>query len=185
MFVYTVSMAENLSEKDADVVFEFLYDARVKWYELGLQLKVTTQDLDVIKLSSHNKLLGMLKQWLRSAENTTWPHIVEALQCRSVGLLDLARRVRDKHCREYLLHSQIPGKAILFNACCINLLFYPAHSLELPNPSLDPPNPTDAEQLLDPPQNPQNPSKNTDKLKDKVVGDDGRDKKVSVTYCNV
>ena len=32
-------MAENLSEEDASVVFDFLYDARVKWYVLGLQLK--------------------------------------------------------------------------------------------------------------------------------------------------
>ena len=99
-----------LSEEEAGVVFDFLYYARAKWYELGLQLKVQPHDLDAIKLSSHNKLLGMLKQWLKSAENTTWPHIVEALQCRSVGLPDLARRVRDKHCREYLLHNEIPGK---------------------------------------------------------------------------
>ena len=90
----------DLSEDDINVVYDTLYVARAKWYDIGLQLKVKSTDLDAIthESTSTTPLLEMLKRWLKSAEETTWTHIVEALRRPSVNELPLAQRISDKYC---------------------------------------------------------------------------------------
>ena len=89
----------DLSEDDINVVYDILYAARAKWYEIGLQLKVKSNDLDAIRLESTNHLLDMLKRWLRFP-NTTWLDVVEALRRPSVNELRLAERISVEHCYE-------------------------------------------------------------------------------------
>ena len=47
--MYTWSPTGHLAIKDLGIVQSALWEARPKWYNLGLQLGVAVDDLDVIK----------------------------------------------------------------------------------------------------------------------------------------
>ena len=65
-------------------MFRAVLDARAKWYDIGLELKIDAASLDAIQEDNprnvQNCLRDMLKKWLRSQLNPTWGAIVEALE---------------------------------------------------------------------------------------------------------
>ena len=79
----------------------------MKWYHLGLQLKVSVGTLDRIRaeFSSYgDQLLEMLKIWLTTADNPSWGTLTNALRSRGVGerriadiLMDKYYQMEDKH----------------------------------------------------------------------------------------
>ena len=106
MFFKMVHFVSDLSEgklgsDDLSCVLEELMDISVQWYNLGLQLKVRTGQLDIIReqfSAPSHKLREMLKTWLAISDNTSWKTLTSALRSRSVGASQLAGTLETKYC---------------------------------------------------------------------------------------
>ena len=79
-----------------------MWDVRAKWRSLGLELGVDPYSLDAISVQHRDRpddcLTHVLQQWLdRGDPEPTWDRLIEALEARPVGFLELARTLRDRH----------------------------------------------------------------------------------------
>ena len=91
----------ELSINDLGVVWETVYEARAKAYEIGLILKVAVDTLDSNDKKHDDpsdKLREVLKTWLRTASKPTWQDILDALKSRVVGQPKLASDIEAKYC---------------------------------------------------------------------------------------
>ena len=93
---------QQLSINDLLVVMEELNDVRAKWYNIGLQLRMSVGTLDAIKEQyddlSHS-LRETLKTWLKTSPSApTWTNIVDALRSGTVGEVRLAADLQRKYC---------------------------------------------------------------------------------------
>ena len=76
-----------------------LYDVRAKWYDIGLWLNVTAEELEKIKANDHNDnscLRQVLIIWLRSGK-ATWLDLCQALHHRTIGQGQLADSLQAKY----------------------------------------------------------------------------------------
>ena len=90
-----------LNEDDLSDVYDILRSVREQWWQVGLQLRVISAELDAMQRGSRTQdpLMQMLRHWLRNSPRPTWPDIVEAL--RSVNRPNEAERVRRSYCAWY------------------------------------------------------------------------------------
>ena len=68
----------------------------MKWYQIGMLLKVDVATLDSIKdeeKDNGNKLLRMLKHWLQAGTNRSWETLDEALRNKIVARPDVADKL--------------------------------------------------------------------------------------------
>ena len=103
--VATLSLAATeakLVMGDLDTLVTELYEARTKWYFVGLKLKVPADVLDTIESESDDlaeRFLRVLKAALKRVEPVlTWRAVVEALKSPTVGLQLLAKTIEAKYC---------------------------------------------------------------------------------------
>ena len=78
-----------------------LFNARTKWYDIGLALNVPVTTLDSIEgqFGNHSdKLREALKVWLKTAREPTWQDVVGVLKSPVVGEPKLASDIETKHC---------------------------------------------------------------------------------------
>ena len=86
-------------------MFEELFCARTKWYNIGLQLKMNSSDLDAINLQHRENpdpcFRELLSIWLRREDpKPTWAALASALKSQTVGFQQLSKEVYEKHvCR--------------------------------------------------------------------------------------
>ena len=96
-----VPAGTHLTIDDLILVYNEVYDARVKWESIGLQLGISPNDLDPIKSSSRGdaeSLLEALKIFLNRAEpKPTWELLANALDSRSVNRGAMAEQLRIKY----------------------------------------------------------------------------------------
>ena len=82
-------------DNDLGPLQEVLHDVRSKWYDIGIQLKVSIGTLDTIKANAGDDkecLREMLKEWLkRLSPLPTNNSLITALQSRTVGENRLAK----------------------------------------------------------------------------------------------
>lgn len=92
----------ELKLDDLSTVLEELYEARTKWYFIGLKLKVPVDTLDSIKTQSDDPnecLLQALKHWLKMVDpKPTWQALVDALRSCLVEEHPLANSIEEKYC---------------------------------------------------------------------------------------
>ena len=72
-----------------------------EWYNLGLQLKVRTGELNSIRAqftTPKHQLREMLNAWLTTSDNPSWKTLTDALRSRSVGASQLASVLETKYC---------------------------------------------------------------------------------------
>ena len=78
-----------LREEDLFDIQEKLWDARSKWKNIGLGLKIRPPDLQVIDRNHHDdddKFQGVILKWLQiGGKDRTWAALCEVLSARSVG----------------------------------------------------------------------------------------------------
>lgn len=79
-----------------------MHEARLKWYDLGLELDISDVELDVIAKKFNSDpdvcLREMLKVWLRFVNNPpTWKMIANALTSKVVDELALAKKGKSQH----------------------------------------------------------------------------------------
>ena len=77
----------QLTISDLPQVFRAVFDARTKWYDIGLELKIDVGSLDAIEEDNprdvQDCLRALLKKWLRRAQpnyKPTWGALMEALE---------------------------------------------------------------------------------------------------------
>ena len=75
-----------------------VWEGRVKWYNIGLELGLTVGMLDAIQLTNKHDVdecfREMLKKWLRKSDLLpTWSSLAEALRAPPVGLEQLAEQL--------------------------------------------------------------------------------------------
>ena len=86
-----------MSPNDLRRVQDTVWEARAKWYNLGLGLDITPDSLDSIELANQQNpdrcFRAMLTKWLREQDQPTWRALAEALKSPSVGLTHLAEEI--------------------------------------------------------------------------------------------
>ena len=79
-------------------VLEAVWEARSKWYNIGLKLGTSPGTLDAIKASSKENvddcITAMIKDWLKNGNpRPTWAAIAKALKSPMVGYGHLAEQL--------------------------------------------------------------------------------------------
>ena len=106
---------QQLSINDLLVVMEELNDVRAKWYNIGLQLRMSVGTLDAIKEQYDDPshcLRETLKTWLKTSPSApTWTNIVDALRSSTVGEVRLAADLQNKYCLSIpVSHTSVIGQ---------------------------------------------------------------------------
>ena len=91
-----------LTTKYLGTVQAALWDARPKWYNIGIQLGIDVTDLDVIRdrnmKNADECITEMLVNWLRNASYPpTWDYIVKALQSPTINLPQIAETIEHNY----------------------------------------------------------------------------------------
>ena len=94
---YPLLITGALGTSDLRMVYKAAWDARTKWYKIGLELDVDSDTLDSIEMEkSHidDRFISMLKTWLRTARpRPTLAALAEALRSPTVGYGHLAEQI--------------------------------------------------------------------------------------------
>ena len=99
-------------------VLESVWEARSKWYNIGLKLGISASTLDSIgKATNQNPddcLTAMIKDWLRNGKpKPTWAAVAKALKSPMVGYEYLAEQLLQQNTSTDTAHSSsnsIKGK---------------------------------------------------------------------------
>ena len=90
-----------LTDRDLKVVLREVWEARSKWYYIGLELGLSTGILDAIKTENRSEyqtcLTECLKWWIAHEVLPTWLVIIEALRSPLVGMNQLAEMIEMKY----------------------------------------------------------------------------------------
>ena len=99
---HSQSADQQLSVDDLLVVMEELNNIRAKWYNIGLQLRMSVGTLDAIKEQYDDPshcLRETLKTWLKTCPSPpTWNNIVDGLRSRIIDEVRLAADLEQKYC---------------------------------------------------------------------------------------
>ena len=96
-------IGQQLGINDLPDVMEELNIICAKWYDVGMQLRVSVDTLDAIKEKNPNNpsscLRETLKTWLKEfPQSPTWNNIIDALRSNVVGEVRLAAHLEQTHC---------------------------------------------------------------------------------------
>ena len=87
-------------ELSLNTVRNEIHDARTKWYDIGLELKVPEPTLKSKYVDDKICLCEVIAMWLRAGDNTTWESLVDALRTRVIDEPKLAVELETKYCSE-------------------------------------------------------------------------------------
>jgi len=94
----------QLTLEDLIEVRGALYEASAKWYDIGIELKLSIGTLDTIRKDftcAADCLREMSIHWLKRTDPCpSWKALTKALKSPPVGKEHLAQQLRDKYCRE-------------------------------------------------------------------------------------
>ena len=106
MYVYAPS--GQLTLEDLSEVRGALYQARAKWYHIGVELKLSVGTLDAIRSEfscTIDCLTEMCNHWLKRIDpHPSWVALTNVLESPVVGEGHLAQQLRGKYCREMITH---------------------------------------------------------------------------------
>ena len=93
----------QLTPCDLKTVRTEVWEARLKWCDIGIELKLNKNDLDIIQTEITKCFNEMLCEWLNRVDlQPSWNSLVNALCAPAVGLGHLAEKIKQKH---VLAHS--------------------------------------------------------------------------------
>ena len=100
----------KLNTSDLSKVRNEALSAAAKWYDIGLELGMTADDLDVIQKANDNPkvcLREMLRQWLSGMDpEPSWEALIAALRKPVVNYPALASDIEQKFCSTSLLRTK-------------------------------------------------------------------------------
>jgi len=89
--------------EDISEVRGTLYEARAKWHDIGIELKLSVGTLNAIREDfplAADCLKEMCINWLKRINpSPSWAALAKALESPPVGEGHLAQQLRDKYCR--------------------------------------------------------------------------------------
>lgn len=99
IFIYIGPQSQQLSINDLSQVYGEVEEARSQWYHIGLELRVSANDLDAIKSRNRDDpkdcLTEMLKVFLKRTDpKPTWAQLADAVGSKTVGYGYLVERIR-------------------------------------------------------------------------------------------
>ena len=91
-------MVAELTIDNLGDVLEVVWEARGKWYNIGLKLDISVGTLDSISKANNQDpddcLTAMIKDWLRNGKlKPSWAKLTEALKSPMVGYAQLAEKL--------------------------------------------------------------------------------------------
>ena len=95
---------DTLAPEDLATLVNELYEVRAIWYDVGVQLRMMTSDLDAIQTQYQNNpktcLRQMLSDWLTNEVPSppTWQRVVDALSTPAIGKQSAAERLKQVYC---------------------------------------------------------------------------------------
>ena len=96
-----ISIHSSLTPDDLNFVSNETWEARSRWFYIGLELLQSPSDLEAIKEANNNEsgkcFMEMLKRWLRKG-NATLGALIDALRSKKVDYLQLADSIVAKFC---------------------------------------------------------------------------------------
>ena len=112
---------------DLKKVKDFLYEIRRKWHDLGIELEVKAEELEVIEAQYSDLgvcLRKMLLVWLKNhLKPPTWEAIEVALESKAINELELAARA---------------GRNLILLPCPMLLLYSASSALPCSPPAVHP-----------------------------------------------
>ena len=95
--VFIVKQGSTLTLDDYAEVSAALWDARHKWFPIGVRFAVKITDLEAIRNENdvEERFHRMVTTWLKAGKNCNWKHICEALGHPTVGMQHMAEKLRD------------------------------------------------------------------------------------------
>ena len=111
----------KLTARDLRKVRNEVFSAAARWYDIGLELGVTADDLDTIKKANDDPkecLREMLRQWLSNVKPVpSWKALIAALRVPAVNCSALANEIELRYCirgasAENHHHSSGPYKVV-------------------------------------------------------------------------
>ena len=96
-------MADRLTKDHLKIVRNALYKAASKWYDVGLELDISPDDLNTIKKANSDNppdcLREMLTHWLSRVDpEPSWNDIIFALYNPAVNYPALAEEIKQEYC---------------------------------------------------------------------------------------
>ena len=90
--------AGHLTINDLGDVLEAVWEARSKWYNIGLKLGTSAGSLDSVSLAGRDNpdlcVTAMIKDWLNNSKlRPTWAAVTKALKSPMVGYGHLAEQL--------------------------------------------------------------------------------------------
>ena len=86
-------------DRDLLTVVEQMWEAREKWYNIGLCFKIPPSQLDVIKSESRDDIdelfRKMITEWLRRGRCCNWKAVYDALKNPTVGKESTAEKLSE------------------------------------------------------------------------------------------
>ena len=96
-----MACSKPLTTSDLSKVRNEVFSAAAKWYDIGLELGVSADDLDTIKKANDDPkecLREMLRQWLPKVDpQPSWEALVAALRIPAVNYATLAHEIELKY----------------------------------------------------------------------------------------
>jgi tripartite motif-containing protein 2/3/tripartite motif-containing protein 71 len=97
---HSINSSEPLDIRDLHVICSNFWEARIKWFEIGLGLNLEVSDLEVIQQTNRDNVdkcfMDMLKKWLRTSPRPTQSNLITILRERTVGFNQLAEELENK-----------------------------------------------------------------------------------------
>ena len=97
--LYSPDMNESIF-KSYGKAHDLLWDANIKWYNLGIALEVDPNTLEGIRITNQNNcnvcFNAMLKSCSETNSSITWTGVCEALRKPSVARIDVAKKIEEK-----------------------------------------------------------------------------------------
>ena len=116
----TVTETFELTSVELPTLCEALQQLAAKWYDIGLQMKIRSYKLDIIRADHAHEgvracLREMLKVWLKSRplepHALSWPSLVAVLRKESVGEYQLAAQLEREHCPQMSIYDDVQPPA--------------------------------------------------------------------------
>ncbi|XP_064389838.1 NACHT, LRR and PYD domains-containing protein 14-like [Halichondria panicea] len=104
---HLIASCSSQTMLDFNKIYETLFEARAKWYNLGLALGLDIGTLDSIK-HNNKECEDCLREALKQRDNTTkltWTEIIKALRNLIVGKHQLANKIQTKYAPECMSQS--------------------------------------------------------------------------------
>jgi DNA-binding beta-propeller fold protein YncE len=108
---FSFNSSEPLDTRDLHVICCDVWEARNKWYNIGLGLNLEVSDLEVIRNTNRDDVddcfRDMLMKWLRTSLRPTRSNLITALRERTVGFNQLAEELKSKSLKRDMVKNRL------------------------------------------------------------------------------